>query len=69
MEKGIPRFMIESDYSRCSPVTEYTAKKDGTFIARCYSVPGFVFEGETFEACAEAATTAYLAHCKKGIWN
>ena len=30
---GIPRFMIDRSIMFCSPVTVYTAKRDGTF--RC----------------------------------
>ena len=58
---GIPRFMIDSSIMFCScrsehsdisePVTIYTAKRDGTFVARCYSIPGFVVKGETFDRC------------------
>ena len=53
----------------CSPVTVYTAKRDGSFVARCHSIPGFVVEGETFDATVAAATEAYLILCRRGIWN
>ena len=66
---GIPRFMIDSSIMFCSPVTVYTAKKDGTFIVHCHSIPGFIVEGETFDATVAAATQAYLEFCRKGLWN
>ena len=66
---GIPRFMIDSSIMFCSPVTIYTAKRDGTFVARCYSIPGFVIEGKTFDETVANATRAYLTFCRKGIWN
>ena len=69
MNKGIPRFMIDKSIMFCSPVTVYTAKRDGTFVARCYSIPGFVIEGETFDETVASATEAYLTFCRKGIWN
>ena len=69
MNDGIPRFMIDSSIMFCSPVTIYTAKRDGTFVARCYSIPGFVVEGETFDETVVSATQAYLTFCRKGIWN
>ena len=53
----------------CSPVTVYTAKKDGSFVARCHSVPGFVVEGETFDATVAQAQEAYIEHCRTGVWN
>ena len=66
---GIPRFMIDSSIMFCSPVTVYTAKRDGTFVARCYSIPGFVVKGDTFDETVASATQAYLTFCRKGIWN
>ena len=69
MSQGIPRFMIDSSIMFCSPVTVYTAKRDGTFVARCYSIPGFVVEGDTFDETVASATEAYLTFCRKGIWN
>ena len=66
---SIPRFMIDRSIMFCSPVTVYTAKRDGTFVARCHSIPGFVVKGETFDATVAAATEAYLMFCRKGIWN
>ena len=69
MNKGIPRFMIDSSIMFCSPVTIYTAKRDGTYVARCYSIPGFVVKGETFDETVASATQAYLTFCRKGIWN
>ena len=66
---SIPRFMIDTSIMFCSPVTVYTARRDGTFVARCHSIPGFVVEGETFDATVAAATEAYLAFCRRGIWN
>ena len=69
MNKGIPRFMIDKSIMFCSPVTVYTAKRDGTFVARCYSIPGFVVEGQTFDETVASATEAYLTFCRKGIWN
>ena len=44
MALGIPRFMIDRSIMFCSPVTVYTAKRDGTFVARCHAIPGFVAE-------------------------
>ena len=70
MNKDIPKFMIDSSIMFCSPVTVYTAKRDGTFVARCHAIPGgFEVEAETFDGCVAAATAAYLAFCRKGIWN
>ena len=76
MKKSIPRFIIDSSLSDgsgpgmfCSPVTVYTAKRDGTFVARCYSIPGFVVEGRTFDETVASATQAYLTFCRRGIWN
>ena len=69
MDKDIPRFMIDYSIMFCSPVTVYTAKRDGTFVARCHSIPGFVIRGETFDATVAAATEAYLMFCRLGIWN
>ena len=69
MQKNIPRFMIDSSIMFCSPVTVYTAKRDGTFVARCFSIPGFVVEGDTFDETVASATQAYLTFCRKGIWN
>ena len=69
MNKGIPKFMIDRSIMYCSPVTIYTAKRDGTFVARCYSIPGFVVQGDTFDETVASATQAYLTFCRKGIWN
>ena len=69
MKKNIPRFMIDSSIMFCSPVTIYTAKRDGTFVARCYSIPGFVVEGDTFDEAVARATETYLIFCQKRIWN
>ena len=69
MCKGIPRFMIDFSIMFCSPVTIYTAKRDGSFVARCHSIPGFVVEADTFDEVVAKATQAYLAFCRKGIWN
>ena len=69
MNKGIPKFMIDRSIMYCSPVTVYTAKRDGTFVARCYSIPGFVVKGDTFDETVASATQAYLSFCRKGIWN
>lgn len=69
MSQGIPKFMINKSIMYCSPMTVYTAKKDGTFVARCHAIPGFVVKGETFDQTVAAATEAYLAYCRKGIWN
>ena len=69
MSDGVPRFMIDLSIMYCSPVTVYTARRDGTFVARCYSIPGFVIEGETFDETVASATQAYLTFCRKGIWN
>ena len=68
--QGIPRFMIDRSIMFCSPVTVYTAKRDGTFVARCHSIPGGLeVHAETFDGCVAAAMAAYLAFCRKGIWN
>ena len=69
MDKRIPRFMIDSSIMFCSPVTIYTATEDGGFVARCHSVPGLVIEGSSFDETVAKATEAYLAFCRKRIWN
>lgn len=69
MDKGIPKFMIDRSIMFCSPVTVYTAQKDGSFIARCHSVPGMPVKGTTFDEAVAAATQAYYEHCRKGINN
>ena len=61
--------MIDSSIMFCSPVTVYTAKRDGSFVARCHSIPGFIVEGETFDACVQAAAQKYLEFCREGLWN
>ena len=67
---GIPRFMIDKQIMFCSPVTVYKAKKDGSFTARCHSVPGgMAVEGKTFDETVALATDAYMKHCRTGIWN
>ena len=52
----MPRFMIDRFIMYCSPVTIYTARRDGTFVARCYSIPDFVVEGDTFDETVASAT-------------
>ena len=71
MDKGIPtKFMILPDKTFCAPLTVYTVKRDGTFVAQCYSVPGGLeVAAESFNACVAAATKAYIEFCRKGIWN
>ena len=64
-----PRFMVDPSKMFCSPVTIYTAKRDGSFVARCHSVPGFVVKGDTFSETVANATQAYLDFCRKGVWN
>ena len=69
MTDKMPRFMIDYSIMFCSPVTVYTAKKDGTFVARCHSIPGFEVTGETFDETVALATERHLDHCRTGIWN
>ena len=69
MKKGLPRFMIDRSIMHCSPVTVYTANRDGSFVARCHSVPGMVVEGESFDDTVRKASQAYHEFCVKGMWN
>ena len=68
-KKGVPRFMVDSEIGYCTPVTVYTAKKDGSFVARCHSVPGFVLSGVDFNDTVAKAQQAYRLFLQSAIWN
>ena len=68
-KKGVPRFMIDSSIGYCSPVTVYSAKRDGSFVARCHSIPDFVLSGVDFNDTVAKAQKAYRLFCQNAIWN